>query len=150
MIIGSVTSFKVVVAVVLYLFLPLAALTYYFTTRKRRAMEVERTLAILAVAKWYAKAYGLDTALSFVWAVGYASVISCIGLVLLFFSSEIGLSNGEFPTVTLADVAFPRGGSRLVFAMASWGPTSRDFSISISDMRQAIYRRPCTSALAYG
>jgi hypothetical protein len=121
MIVGSVATFKLLVAIVLYLFLPLAALTYYFSTRKRRAMEVERTLAILAVEQSYAKAYRPDTTTNYVWAVGYASVISWIGLVLLFFSSEIGLLNGEFPTVMLAGVDFPHEGSRVVFAMAFLG-----------------------------
>jgi hypothetical protein len=96
MIIGSVAAFKLFVAIVLYLFLPLSALTYYVSTRQRRIVEVERVLAILSVEPSYAKAYLPDQLPSYVWAVGYASVVSCIGLVLLFFSTEIGLPGGEF------------------------------------------------------
>jgi hypothetical protein len=121
MIIGSVAAFKLFVAVVLYLFLPSTALTYHLSTRQRRAIEVDRVLAILTVKHSYAKAYLPETLPTYVWAVGYASVISCIGLVLLFFSREIGLPNGEFPAVALADVDFPQKGSRIVFAMAFLG-----------------------------
>jgi hypothetical protein len=121
MTIWSVAAFKLFVAIVLYLFLPLSALTYYVSTRQRRIIEVERVLAILSVEPSYAKAYLPDQVPTYVWAVGYASVISWIGLVLLFFSREIGLPDGEFPTVTLADVEFPQKGSRVVFAMAFLG-----------------------------
>ena len=78
MTIGSVTAFKLFVAVVFYLFLPLTALTYYFSRRQRRVIEVDRMLAILNVEPSYAKAYLPDTLLTYVWAVGYASVVSCI------------------------------------------------------------------------
>ncbi len=121
MTIGSVAAFKLFVAIVLYLFLPLSALTYYVSTRQRRIIEVERVLAILSVEPSYAKAYLPDQLPTYVWAVGYASVVSCIGLVLLFFSTEIGLPDGEFPTVMLAEVEFPQKGSRVVFAMAFLG-----------------------------
>lgn len=140
MIIGSVAAFKLFVAIVLYLFLPLTALTYYFSRRQRRVIEVDRMLAILNVEPSYAKAYLPDALPTYVWAVGYASIISCIGLVLLFFSREIGLSNGEFPTVTMADVEFPQKGSRIVFAMAFLG-------VYLSGL-QHIYRRYAASDLS--
>ena len=57
MTIGSVAAFKLFVAAVLYLFLPLTALTYYFSRRQRRVIEVDRMLAILNVDPSYAKAY---------------------------------------------------------------------------------------------
>jgi hypothetical protein len=121
MTIGSVAAFKLFVAVVLYLFLPLSALTYYLSTRQRRVIEVDRVLVILSVDPSYAKAYLPDTLRAYVGAVGYASVVSWIGLALFFFSEEIGLPNGEFPAVTLAGVEFPQPGSRLVLAMAFLG-----------------------------
>jgi hypothetical protein len=121
MTIGLVAAFKLFVAIVLYLFLPLSALTYYVSTRQRRIIEVERVLAILSIEPSYAKAYHPDRLLTYVWAVGYASVISCIGLVLLFYSGEIGLPEGEFPWVTMAGVEFPQKGSRIVVAMAFLG-----------------------------
>jgi len=140
MTIGSVAAFKLFVAVVFYLFLPLTALTYYFSRRQRRVIEVDRMLAILNVDPQYAKAYLPDTLATYLWAVSYASVISCIGLALLFFSREIGLSNGEFPAVTLSDVEFPQKGSRIVFAMAFLG-------VYLSGL-QHIYRRYAASDLS--
>ena len=140
MTIGSVAAFKLFVAVVFYLFLPLTALTYYFSRRQRRVIEVDRMLAILNVDPQYAKAYLPDTLSTYLWAVSYASVISCIGLALLFFSREIGLSNGEFPAVTLSDVEFPQKGSRIVFAMAFLG-------VYLSGL-QHIYRRYAASDLS--
>jgi hypothetical protein len=144
--IGSVAAFKLFVAIVLYLFLPLTALTYYFSRRQRRVIEVDRMMAILNVDPAYAKAYLPDTLSTYVWAVGYASIISCIGLVLLFFSREIGLSNGEFPTVKMGDpsasntIEFPQYGSRIVFAMAFLG-------VYLSGL-QHIYRRYAASDLS--
>jgi len=140
MTIGSVAAFKLFVAVVFYLFLPLTALTYYFSRRQRRVIEVDRMLAILNVDPQYAKAYLPDTLSTYLWAVSYASVISCIGLALLFFSREIGLSNGEFPAVTLSDVEFPQKGSRIVFAMAFLG-------VYLSGL-QHIYRRYAANDLS--
>jgi hypothetical protein len=140
MIIGSVAAFKLFVAIVFYLFLPLTALTYYFSRRQRRVIEVDRMLAILNVEPSYAKAYVPDTFSTYMWAVGYASIISCVGLALLFFSREIGLSNGEFPTVALNDVEFPQKGSRIVFAMAFLG-------VYLSGL-QHIYRRYAASDLS--
>jgi hypothetical protein len=140
MIIGSVVAFKLFVAIVFYLFLPLTALTYYFSRRQRRVIEVDRMLRILNVEPSYAKAYLPDTLSTYMWAVAYASVISCIGLALLFFSREIGLANGEFPAVTLSDVEFPQKGSRIVFAMAFLG-------VYLSGL-QHIYRRYAASDLS--
>ncbi len=51
------TIFKWVVAWVLYLFLPLTALTYYFSRRRRRVAEVERILSILKVDPACREAY---------------------------------------------------------------------------------------------
>jgi hypothetical protein len=140
MTIGSVAAFKLFVAVVLYIFLPLTALTYYFSRRQRRVIEVDRMLTILNVEPAYAKAYGPDTLSSYMFAVAYASIISCIGLALLFFSREIGLVNGDFPTVTMSDVEFPQHGSRIVFAMAFLG-------VYLSGL-QHIYRRYAASDLS--
>jgi hypothetical protein len=138
--IESVAAFKLFVAIVFYLFLPLTALTYYFSRRQRRVIEVDRMLAILNVEPSYAKAYLPDAFSSYVWAVSYASIISCVGLALLFFSREIGLSNGEFPTVALNGVEFPQKGSRIVFAMAFLG-------VYLSGL-QHIYRRYAASDLS--
>jgi hypothetical protein len=140
MTIGSVAAFKLFVAVVLYIFLPLTALTYYFSRRQRRVIEIDRMLTILNIEPGYAKAYAPDTLSTYLVAVAYASIISCIGLALLFFSREIGLVNGDFPTVTMSDVEFPQKGSRIVFAMAFLG-------VYLSGL-QHIYRRYAASDLS--
>ncbi len=55
----------------------------------------------------------------YVWAVAYAAGVFCVGLMLLFFSDEMGFL--ELPDVKLGEVAFPQAGSRLVLAMAFLG-----------------------------
>jgi len=130
---GSVAAFKLFVAIVLYLFLPLTAAAYFFSRRQRRVIEVNRMLAILNIDPAYAKAYAPDGLPAYLLGVAYASIIACIGLALLFFSREIGMVNGDFPTVTMSTVEFPQPGSRIVFAMAFLG-------VYLSGL-QHIYRR---------
>ena len=76
----------------------------------------------------YQKAYDDETVgCYFLWAVGYASVVGSLGLVLVFLGQEIGLD--EFPSLkfgTQTDTAtkipgFPQQGSRLVVGMALLG-----------------------------
>jgi hypothetical protein len=133
----SLTTLKLVVATVLYLFIPVSALTYYFTRRHTRVLEVDRMLSILNINPAYAKAYGPDKLYSYLWSVAYASIVAFIGLALLLFSRELGLENGDFPRVRLGDenstVEFPEIGSRLVFAMAFLG-------VYLSGLQQ-VYRR---------
>jgi hypothetical protein len=132
-------GFKLFVVFVLYLFVPLSALTYYFSRRKRRVIEVDRILSLLNVDPAYRKAYEQDALTSYLWSVLYLSIVSGIGLVLLLFSREIGLANGEFPVVTIREVEFPQHGSRLVFAMAFLG-------VYLSVL-QHLYRRYATTDL---
>ena len=111
---------KLALAVVLYLFLPFSALSYYFFRRHRREAEIKRILSILNFDADYKKAYeDVNSGLSFLWTVFYASLVACLGLTLVFFSSEIGLS--EFPAAKLGTVSFPQAGSRLVTGMAFLG-----------------------------
>lgn len=119
--VGSLTQFKLIVLAVLYGFVPLIALAYYFSRRKRRVIEVDRVLSLLNVAPAYRQVYEPDTFSSYCWAIVYLSAVTGIGLTLLFFSNEIGLTNGEFPMVALGEVEFPQRGSRVVFAMAFLG-----------------------------
>jgi len=114
-------QFKLFVMGVLYISVPLTALTYYFSRRKRRIIEVERVLSLLNVDPAYRQAYEPDRLSSYGWAVAYLSAVSLIGLTLLLFSQEVGLLNGEFPVVPVGDAEFPQKGSRIVFAMAFFG-----------------------------
>jgi hypothetical protein len=138
------TTLKLIVATVLYLFIPVSAVTYHFTRRHMRLLEVERMLSILNVSPAYAKAFGPDTLYSYVASVAYASIVACIGLALLLFSHELGLENGEFPRVTLvggdSPLEFPATGSRLVFAMAFLG-------VYLSGL-QHVYRRGAVNDLS--
>ncbi len=111
---------KLVAMVVLYLFLPFTGLSYYVFRRHRRQAEIKRILDALNLDAEYQKAYlDVRSGAYFLWAVFYASLVSCLGLTLVFFSSEIGLS--EFPAAKLGTVSFPLAGSRLVTAMAFLG-----------------------------
>jgi hypothetical protein len=111
---------KLAVAVVLYLFLPFSALSYYCFRRHRREAEIKRILNILNFEAEYKKAYeDVNSGLYFMGTVFYASLVACLGLTLVFFSSEIGLS--EFPAASLGTVSFPLAGSRLVTGMAFLG-----------------------------
>ena len=114
-------GFKLFVVFVLYLFVPLSALTYYFSRRKRRVIEVDRILSLLNVDPAYRKAYEQDTLnflplvrRLFVDRVGYRLDLAAV-------QPRMGLVNGEFPVVTIREVEFPQQGSRIVFAMAFFG-----------------------------
>ena len=74
---GSVAAFKLFVAIVLYLFLPLTAAAYFFSRRQRRVIEVNRMLEILNIDPAYAKAYAPDGLPAYLLGVAYASIIAC-------------------------------------------------------------------------
>jgi hypothetical protein len=143
---APVVQFKLFVGAVLYIFVPLTAVTYYFSRRKRRIIEVERVLNLLKVDPAYRQAYEPDTLSSYGWAVAYLSAVSAIGLTMLLFSHEVGLPDGEFPVVPLGEAEFPQKGSRIVFAMAFFGAYFAGL--------QHIYRRyssnDLTPAVYYG
>ncbi|MEE9157630.1 MAG: hypothetical protein V3U60_04495, partial [Gammaproteobacteria bacterium] len=122
---------KLVLGLALYLFIPLTAVTYYVFRRKRRQAEVDRIFYILKFDDESKKAYeyesdgkrerGKGEHWHLSWAVVYLSVVSFIGLALLFFSAEIALPASEFPQVKLGNAHFPEKGSRLVCGMAFLG-----------------------------
>jgi hypothetical protein len=117
-------QFKLFVMVVLYISVPLTALTYFFSRRKRRIIEVDRVLSLLNVDPAYRQAFEADKLSSYGWAVAYLSAVSIIGLTLLLFSREVGLLDGEFPVVPVGDAEFRKGrgsSSRWRFRRASSG-----------------------------
>lgn len=108
------------IVLILYLFLPLTALTYYIFRRGRREAEIARIIEILEIKEadrelYYDKKLGFSLLL----AVFYASVISVAGLLLLILGREIGFP--EFPFVWFGTARFPQLGSKLVFSMAFFG-----------------------------
>lgn len=133
----TVLTVQVIGVAVMSLFLPLNALTYYLFRQHRQAFEVDRILAVLSLdPKYelaYRKAYSNETSGHyFLWSVSYASVVSCLGLMLLFLGSEF-FPQGEFPPMLLGGevtspapdsgtvVKFPAEGSRLIAGMAFLG-----------------------------
>src|SRR5438128_1174478 len=109
----QMANLKLTAVMVLYLFLPLTALTYYFSRRRRRIIEVERILTLLRADPAYRQVHEAETLRYYLWAVAYASAVACAGLALLFFSTEVGLAGAEFPALTLGGAEFPQKGSRL-------------------------------------
>ena len=108
------------IVLILYMFLPLTALTYYVFRRGRRQAEIARIIEILEIKEadrelYYDKRLGFSLLL----AVFYASVISIAGLLLLILGREIGFP--EFPFVWFGKARFPQFGSKLVFSMAFFG-----------------------------
>lgn len=116
----SLTVLKLILVFVLYLFLPLTTLTYYFSRRNRRLAEIDRIFSILKISPDYRKVYETERLGQYLWALAYASFVSCVGLTLLFFGHEI-FPDAELPSVKLGEVAFPQDGSRLVVGMAFLG-----------------------------
>jgi hypothetical protein len=132
-----------ILVLVLYLFLPLTALTYYFSRRNRRVAEVERVFSLLKVDVEYRRVYETEKFCQYLWAVGYASVVALAGLVLLFLGPEL-IEKGEFPVVLLGKSEFPMQGSRLVFGMAFLGAYMWGFQhifrrYSLNDLVPSVY-----------
>ncbi len=111
----------------LAIFLPLTAFSYFFFRRDRSQLEAKRILKILNVDDDYRHVYAIDqdrplrVFWSLLWAVGYATLITIIGLSILFLGDELGLH--EFPSILNSGDSntFPAPGSRLVFGMAFLG-----------------------------
>lgn len=112
---------KAIAVAVLYLFFPISVITYYFSRRPKRVAEVERTLAILKLDPAFTKAYSIETMRDYVWGLGYASLVGGLGLILLFFSTEIGLASGGFTGIQIGSTTFPQSGSMAIFGMAFFG-----------------------------
>lgn len=127
----------------LLLFLPLTALTYYKFRRHRRESEVKRILDILEIEEEDREAYEeRNTGRYLFWAVLYSSVISVIGLALLFLGHKI--PSDEFPQLVINEVPFPKDGSTLVFGMAFlgaylWGLQHVFRRYSLNDLNPGVY-----------
>jgi hypothetical protein len=105
---NSMTSFKLIALLVLYLFLPLTALTY-LSRRTRRVAEIDRIFSILKIGADYRKVYETEGLGQYLWALAYVSAVSCVGLTVLFLGPEI-FPGAEFPIVKLGEVDFPQMG----------------------------------------
>lgn len=148
---SAISASKVIVFMVLSLFLPLTAVTYYVFRRRRRTYEVERIFAILHIDPAYRRVYEDENAgRYYLWAVGYASVVASFGLMLLFLGPELGVD--EFPRVPFGTttgtateiLGFPQRGSRLVVGMAFlgaylWGLQYVLRRYVLNDLRPSVY-----------
>jgi hypothetical protein len=129
---------KLAVVAALYLFLPLTAITYYFFRYHRRRCEIERVLSMLDIEHRYRKAFNEGKpVLYFFGTLLYAMVVSAIGLALLAFSSELGIT--ALPTVELRGIVFPQEGSWVVCGMSFLGAYLWGL--------QYLYRRYCQNDL---
>ncbi len=139
----SADVYKVLVMIALYLFLPLTALTYYFFRKHRREAEVKRIIEILKIDQSYMEFYhDYKFGLCLFFAVFYASVISVIGLTLLFLGTEIGFA--EFTQVKIGKLEFPADGSMLVLCIAFlgaylWGLQHVFRRYSLNDLTPGVY-----------
>ena len=114
----NAVTVRVIAVVVLYLFLPVTAISYLLFQRKRRALETDRIMRILKVESREREVFEIQkTAL--LWAVGYASIVTLAGLSLVFLAGVLGLR--EFPGTVVGNVAFPQPGSRFICGMAFLG-----------------------------
>jgi hypothetical protein len=108
---------KVCAVIVLSLFLPLLAYSYYFFRKERRAGEIDRIITKLEFdeSRYVEMFRSIHSGPYFIIAVGMAWAISLAGLTILFFGDAIGIIDN--PGV----LDFPKTGSRLVFGMAFLG-----------------------------
>jgi hypothetical protein len=111
------TSHMLSAAIVLSLFPPLLAYSYFFFRQERRKKEVDRIFQKLGLPEESEYADMFRTVRSgpyFCLAAGISWVISLIGLMILFVGEEMGIE-------TTNEQEFPLKGSRLVFGMAFLG-----------------------------
>lgn len=116
----DIYAFKLIGMIALYLFLPLTAVTYNKFRRYRRESEIKRIFKIMRVDPDFQAAFeDRKPGRYFLLAVLYASLVSCIGFVVLFLGDELGLSAME--GVKIGNAHFPQQGSWLVVGMAFLG-----------------------------
>lgn len=109
-------------AIMLSLFLPLLAHSYYFYRQERKRIEVQRIFEKLGLPKDSAYEQMFRTARSgpyFCLATAMAWAIALIGLTILFVGAKIGID--AIPQTDIRNQKFPMDGSRLVFGMAFLG-----------------------------
>jgi hypothetical protein len=148
----SITFLKLTIITALYLFLPLTAITYYFSRRHRRELEIERVFRVLNIGTAKKPPYMNKEAykdkyllLHFFISLVYVSIVSFIGFFILFMSSELHID--QFPNAgIIKNVPFPSEGSRLMCGMAflgayTWGLMHLFRRFSVNDIFPAVYYR---------
>lgn len=136
---------RCVALVLLLLYLPLTAFSYYLFRRKRRAREVERVLSIMNVDSLYRDAYeGERMGLHLFLSVAYTTAVAAFGLTVLFLGRELGLDAAS-PMELPGKVSFPREGWRPVTGMAFaggyvWGIQYVFRRYTTNDLIPAVYQ----------
>jgi hypothetical protein len=139
------SALKLIGMSLLCMFLPLTAATYHFFRRRRRKVEINRIFKILKIDEKQKKAYEDEKPGPYLlWAVAYITVVSFVGLMLIFMSSEFKID--EFPIVKIGALEFPAKGSRLVFGMAflgayMWGLHHVIRRFFVNDLFPGVYYR---------
>ncbi len=96
---------KIASVIILPGFLPLTAVGYYYFKREQKRIEVKRILSKLKIDPNFGDIFNTDiSALHFAKAVGFATVVSLLGMTVLFHGLEIGFA--KQPSLLL-------GGARL-------------------------------------
>lgn len=116
-------TIKLFALVVIYLFLPLSALTYYSFRRYRHLSKVQRILRVLEVDERdkgsYNEAYPGRHLLV---AVVYSSIVSIVGLAALMFNEQMEKTLGLVAVESgKGQVSFPVDDSFLMLGMAFLG-----------------------------
>lgn len=109
-------------AIMLSLFLPLLAYSYFFYRQERKRIEVERVFEKLGLPKDSAYEQMFKVARSgpyFLLAAGMAWAVAVVGLMILFVGESIGINTISYTEIR--NERFPIEGSRLVFGMAFLG-----------------------------
>lgn len=123
----NAVTIKTLALVVIYLFLPLSALTYYTFRRKRHLAKVDRILRVLKVDERDEESYDTDYPKKhLLWAVIYSSIVSVVGLAALMFNEYMEVSLGmQAPKGAVdsesAPLTFPVDDSLLMLGMAFLG-----------------------------
>ncbi len=115
---------KVAAMLVVYLFLPLSALTYYCFRRHRGERRVAHILSTLQIDENYRRIYSARNSGRFLaMSVGYCSLVSLGCLSVLFLAVELGLKEMTFVEFGTGQdaVSFPADNSFVILGMAFLG-----------------------------
>ena len=113
---------KLGAVIIMSLFLPLLAYSFFFFREERRIAELDRIFNKLDLkdeATYIRMFREVRSGPSFCLSVGLAWTVSLAGLIILFLGEKVGID--EMAPFEIGDQRFPIDGSRLMFGMAFLG-----------------------------
>jgi hypothetical protein len=113
---------KLIAVIVLSLFFPLLAYSFYFFRKERRKVELRRIATKLNLegeAAYIEMFMDIRTGPYFCLASGIAWLVTVLGLLILFLGERLGIDALE--PFSIGNQDFPIKGSRLIFGMAFLG-----------------------------